>query len=285
MERIIIHKLGPIEHCELKIDDFMVFTGPQASGKSTLAKSIFFFKNLKTLLWKQISKRTLINNEGIDLTMKQQFLKEIRSNFLQTFGTTWCMDHHMYIRYYYSDDIFININLKRDSITPNYIWISLSNKLSDFIKEYDIKRLDGNIHDIRKEINSLFNDDLEAIYIPAGRNMMTVFSAQLMYWYSMMDDEQRRSLDYCTQNYLEKILGLKTYFSQNDIDSLMIDRFIDPLQNTDDYNNLYECQKLMQRILHGKYENINGEERLKISENQYIKINFHLLDNKKLYGS
>ena len=44
MEKLVINKLGPIEHCELEIKDFMVFTGPQASGKSTIAKSIFSLK-------------------------------------------------------------------------------------------------------------------------------------------------------------------------------------------------------------------------------------------------
>lgn len=42
MEKLVINQLGPIEHCELEIKDFMVFTGPQVSGKSTIAKSIFF---------------------------------------------------------------------------------------------------------------------------------------------------------------------------------------------------------------------------------------------------
>ncbi len=45
MPKVVIHKLGPVDHCELEINDFTVFTGPQASGKSTVAKSIFFFKN------------------------------------------------------------------------------------------------------------------------------------------------------------------------------------------------------------------------------------------------
>ena len=50
MQKIIIHQLGPVEHCELEINDFMIFTGPQASGKSTIAKSVFFFKNTRETL-------------------------------------------------------------------------------------------------------------------------------------------------------------------------------------------------------------------------------------------
>lgn len=41
MQRIIINQLGPIEHCELPINDFIICTGPQDAGKSTVAKSIF----------------------------------------------------------------------------------------------------------------------------------------------------------------------------------------------------------------------------------------------------
>lgn len=41
MQRIEINHLGPIQHCEMNIDDFIVCTGAQASGKSTLAKSVY----------------------------------------------------------------------------------------------------------------------------------------------------------------------------------------------------------------------------------------------------
>ena len=44
-ERIVIKKLGTIDYCDFNINDFTIFTGPQASGKSTIAKSIFFFKD------------------------------------------------------------------------------------------------------------------------------------------------------------------------------------------------------------------------------------------------
>ena len=97
MEKIVINKLGPITHCDLEINDFMVFTGPQASGKSTVAKSIFFFKNIKNLLLMQINKRFYDESNTMKLSTKNRLIKEIRSNFLQTFGTTWCMDNDMSI--------------------------------------------------------------------------------------------------------------------------------------------------------------------------------------------
>lgn len=63
MQKIMIHNLGPIVHCEMDIDDFIVCTGPQASGKSTVAKSIFFFKNLKNLMYAQFNRGYLLRNK------------------------------------------------------------------------------------------------------------------------------------------------------------------------------------------------------------------------------
>ncbi len=303
MERIIIDKLGPINHCDLYINDFMVFTGPQASGKSTIAKSIFFFKNIRKLLLMQINKQILGGNDGRALSTKNRLIKEIRSNFLQTFGTTWCMDKDMSIEYYYTDLIHIKIYLKNDLNAPNYIWIELSKKLVRFLNFYDELQVDvfthaGNNENIKKEIDEFFGDDTEVIYIPAGRSMMTLFSSQLMFMYSVMNDDQKRSLDYCTQNYLERIMQLKPSFS-NSVESLIQEK----IELTDikiNKQTLEQCAKLMRKVLHGEYRNVEGEERLQVTEDRYVKINFassgqqeaiwilnvvfyYLLNNKKSY--
>lgn len=277
MEKIVINKLGPITHCDLEINDFMVFTGPQASGKSTVAKSIFFFKNVKNLLLMQINKRFYGESDTIKLSTKNRLIKEIRSNFLQTFGTTWCMDNDMSMEYYYTDTIYIKICLKNDPISPNYIWIDFSEKLIDFLNAYDDVQLDvlNNARDngnIKKNIDDFFENCEEVIYIPAGRSMMTLFSSQLMFMYSVMNDDQKRSLDYCTQNYLERIMQLKPSFS-NSVQTLIKNK----IELTDikiNKESLQQCADLMKQILHGEYRNVDGEERLQMAEDRYVKINF-----------
>ena len=47
MPKLIVHNLGPIQDCEIELENFCVLTGPQASGKSTVAKAIFFFRTIK----------------------------------------------------------------------------------------------------------------------------------------------------------------------------------------------------------------------------------------------
>lgn len=303
MERIVINKLGPIKYCDLEINDFMVFTGPQAAGKSTIAKSIFFFNNIKNLMLMQFNKRFLGENITLNLSFENRLIREIRSNFLQTFGTTWCMDNDMSMEYYYTDTVYIKISLKNNPVSLNYIWIDFSEKLSAFLNSYDAVQLDLLTHArdneaIKKSIEALFGNSEEIIYIPAGRSMMTLFSSQLMFMYSVMSDDQKRSLDYCTQNYLERIMQLKPSFS-NSVQTLIKNK----IELTDikiDKENLQQCADLMRQILQGEYRNIDGEERLQVAQKRYVKINFassgqqeavwilnvvfyYLLNNKKAF--
>lgn len=281
MPKLTIHQLGPVTHCELEINDFMVFTGEQASGKSTIAKSVFLFKNIKNILYTQIKKQNLLSglsNDTIELSPTQRLRKEIRANFLQIFGSTWCMDNSMYIQYNYSEEVFVRISLKEDTLSRNYIWIELSPKLSDFLYELT-PYFKGNIHLeseeqvlLEQKINAFFADPVEVVYIPAGRSMITLLSTQLNYIYSSMDDTQKRNLDYCTQNYLERILKLKPLFNQS-VDMMIADA----IRMTDrklDKNILFEVSELMKKILQGEYRNVDGEERLQVASGRYVKINF-----------
>jgi predicted ATPase len=43
MQKITIRSFGPIKDVELPISDIIVLNGAQASGKSTISKSIYFF--------------------------------------------------------------------------------------------------------------------------------------------------------------------------------------------------------------------------------------------------
>lgn len=251
----------------------------------------------------QFNKRFLGENITLNLSFEKRLIREIRSNFLQTFGTTWCMDNDMSMEYYYTDTVYIKISLKNNPVSLNYIWIDFSEKLSAFLNSYDAVQLDLLTHArdneaIKKSIDELFGNSEEIIYIPAGRSMMTLFSSQLMFMYSVMSDDQKRSLDYCTQNYLERIMQLKPSFS-NSVQTLIKNK----IELTDikiDKENLQQCADLMRQILQGEYRNIDGEERLQVAQKRYVKINFassgqqeavwilnvvfyYLLNNKKAF--
>lgn len=215
----------------------------------------------------------------MNLSMKNRLIRELRSNFMQIFGSTWCMDRDMSLRYEYTSGISISIYLKDDPISPNYIWIAFSEELTAFLEQLD---MDFHVEDmvantefqnsIKKQINDVFADYREVIYIPAGRSMITLLSTQLNYIYSMMDDSQRRSMDYCTQNYLEKILQLKPFFSLS-MEELMEEQIRSTARKIN-IPLMKEVISLIKQILQGEYRNVGGEERLQVSRERYVKINF-----------
>lgn len=119
----------------------------------------------------------------------------------------------------YTESVWMEISLKDDPVSPNYIWIEFSDLLIRFLKELNVVSFTGELvadfdmqRELRKRISQFFCDEAEVIYIPAGRSMITLLSTQLSYIYSSMVDSQRRNIDYCTQSYLERILQLKPHF-------------------------------------------------------------------------
>ena len=50
MQKIIIRHLGPVKTLDMEIKDFNILIGEQATGKSTVAKAIYFFRIIKTTL-------------------------------------------------------------------------------------------------------------------------------------------------------------------------------------------------------------------------------------------
>jgi dephospho-CoA kinase len=54
MQKIIINNFGAIKDAEIEVKKILVLIGEQASGKSTIAKLIYFFKSLKDDLFTQI---------------------------------------------------------------------------------------------------------------------------------------------------------------------------------------------------------------------------------------
>lgn len=281
MQKIRIRHLGPIKECELNIQEIIVCTGPQASGKSTIAKSVFFFKNIKTLLFTQTKKSYLrFLEEGTPHvnTLRMRFLKEVRVNFLQTFGSTWCMEDDMCLDYYYTEQTHIRIFLKKDADSHNMIWIDLSDDFAAFLDDLDensrkhYNHLDSVFDLLKREVDEFFADSSEVVYIPAGRSMITLLGSQLNYLYSFMDDMQKRSLDYCTRNYLERILRLKPEFSVSP--SEMAGEMASLSGQKMNKAIVRDAIDLMKQVLQGEYVNKEGEERLQVSDDKYVKLNY-----------
>lgn len=283
MHQLKVHKLGPIDHCELTCSQFMTFTGFQASGKSTIAKAIFYFRTIKDDIYSIAEEKALnvysLENSYANTKLKKLLIDKLREKFLRVFGSSWGMDNEMYLEYHYTKQCSIKITLKEETLypTPNYIWIDLSPQLSTFL-ETNNNALTANALGVPEQqkqkfqldLWTFFDDSFDVVYIPAGRSMLTLLSQQLSYIYTTMKDSQKRTLDYCTQDYIERILSLKPEFSSGLAGVMAYYGSKNGLPKS----TISLALELINKILRGSYCFSNGEERITLSDNRYVKINF-----------
>lgn len=281
MHKIEIEHLGPIEHCAFEESQFIILTGPQAAGKSTVAKAVFFFRTIKDDILTVLLKRAAGLTKEMEVnppTINAELEKVLRAKFLSTFGSSWAMDSTMRIKYSYNDITSIEVTLKDSHYQgePNFVWIEFSSNLRDLFREWQQalwgRALSEIKADLSEQLAQIFSDRYETVFVPAGRSMITLLTMQLNYIFTTMDENLRRTIDYCTQTYLERILKLKPQFSGG-MQGLLSDK----LHLTQDAVNkpiVRETMVLVDAVLKGKYTYVDGEERLSLGNGKYVKINF-----------
>jgi len=265
MEKIIIENFGPVKYFESEIKDLMFFIGPQASGKSTICKLIYFFYSLFRNF--DISLVKILPNKFAKISnFYDYFVSMIKEIFIKMFYDIKCYNNCNVIFFYKK----FSLNLR---IKNNEIEIRIDKNFKDSIEDIE-KRIrflyevlimgKENIHElnsrieIEKELNYIFyeiNEKLKelfltnysVLFIPAGRNLISIISEQL----------ERLNIDnieYSIKNFLEQIKNLKFLFNN----------FIDN----------YKIVGLISKILKGKYKFEDDIDKLYFTENNFIKMQY-----------
>ncbi len=307
--QITIHNLGPISRCSLELKNFTVLAGPQSNGKSTIAKAVFFFRTVKQDILQMMMQGgpksvTGLSNAKWEITVKSR----MREKFLQLFGTSWVMPSDMEIVYHYRSDVYIRIFLVDNKIRTerNYVDFEFSQQLRDFfsdLEEHSFLDLStGQKESEERHLKKLFDDPYDTVFIPAGRNLITLLSTQLNYIFTSLEGSQLRNIDYITKRYTEQILKLKPYF-QNGMKSIW-EEVKENAENSAKKRRIGPVINLLleeaEKVLQGSYKYVDGEERLYLDAVNYVKINlassgqqevvwifnllfYYLLEEKKVF--
>lgn len=304
-----LHHLGPIDECRLTVTPFTVLTGPQSNGKSTVAKAIFFFRTVKQdilSIMMQGGPKAITGNAGA--TWEHILKQRMRDKFLQLFGTSWIMSDRMEMKYSYTSQYWIHVFLKGNWDDPgkNFVDFEFSRELEDYFGDLENHSF-SNISVAQKKweeevLSKKLADPYETVFIPAGRNLITLLSTQLNYIFTSLETPQLRNIDYVTRRYTELILKLKPSFKAGMI-GLLTDLENDPEQMRNYKKNRNAVHLLLEAaedVLRGTYRCVDGEERLYLDERRYIKINYtssgqqeivwvfnllfyYLLENRKIF--
>ena len=282
LQTLELNNLGPIGQCRLEINRFTVFTGPQSNGKSTVAKAVYFFKSVKQDILNIMMRGGpgAMSDRGRETWMR--VLKQrMRDKFLQLFGTSWIMPDDMEMRYAYTQSVWLRVFLvPGQTDAGNFIEFEFSNSFRDYLEDLD-SHVFRNItaKEMAREKTALerkLSDPYETVFIPAGRNLITLLSTQLNYIFTSLEGVQLRNIDHITRRYTELILKLKPLFSEG------MNGILAGLENDIDQFKRYKKHRaairiLMERaedMLKGVYRCVDGEERLYLDNRRYIKINF-----------
>lgn len=279
MHKLILKQLGPVRECEIELNDFIVMTGPQANGKSTVAKAVYFFRTIKDDILDMMIRGT--SGEKPD-KWKVRLSKRLKDKFMQLFGSTYGMPNGMEAWYRYSDKMYVRIyltlNHARDG-GPNFVNIDFSQAFEDYLFDLD-QQIFTDMDPLRKEreaarLTELFDDPYDTIFIPAGRSMITLLTSQLNFIFTTMSEGQKRSIDYCTQRYVELILGLKPLFS-NGLGGLLFDKQ-HLSQKKFNVKLVRKTKDLIENVMKGRYQYSDGEEKLYLRQGKnkrFVKINY-----------
>lgn len=295
MHSIFVEKFGPIDVVDIKINDLMVFIGPQASGKSTIAKNIYFFRSLKEELVRQLF---LAIQTGDATTVSLKWFKgRIINRFVGFWGTTGHLDPFKIV-YTYSNKKTLTLSLHKGRVQPEFS-PAFGKELDGILYELQQflgKRGSFNGSSISLEAeeaafqskleelaSSLFEDYRTSLFIPAGRSLLSTLSGPLQA--TLFSNIHRQPwekehiadpylLDDTLKTFINRINRTKGEFSQ-DLETMIANsQSVEPLKG-ELRQVLGQTITIFDRILQGRYKVERDSERIQLpNSDKYVKLSF-----------
>ena len=261
----------------MNIKQLTILTGPQASGKSTIAKAIYYFLSLNELFQNYI----VSDRKNLEVSL-DNLKKFMHIKFETTFDVDFITLSEMSIKYNYSEKTWIKVFVNENQKLPNRVFIDFdfSDNFKQIINKY--KNFDTsywkdnqNEKNMQKEFNEFFDIDYIPIYIPAGRSAVVSMVDYLNKLFLSGDVFENytveRNIGSGIKDYAIMILEMRKHFSKG-MDGLFNDVLrLNPYINEGLIN---ETMELIEEIVKGKYFYRNGEEFLTVGDNVNIKVNF-----------
>lgn len=286
MHKICIENFGPIDDVVIDLEKkLQVLIGEQATGKSTICKIVYLCCKIKQYLIDFICKtENALQSKNEDYY--QEFTLFIRDKFIELFGTCRHMDFFS-IKYWFNE-YEIEIKLKAKNNKKN-VCVYFDEKLQLFIRDilknyhsvisernkelnpFDTKMNSAlfleNLHDdVKRKVERAFNDYSDALYIPAGRSLLSILSDSLNVLYSSSS-----SFDLVMKEFVSIIRDMKEKFGRRTDEMLERFQISNVVTKTE---QVKEALLLVKQILKGDYVNDTDGEKIYFDDNHWVKLMF-----------
>jgi predicted ATPase len=229
MQKIIIKNFGPVKDAEIEIKKVMVLIGEQASGKSTIAKLIYFFKSLI----QDVLNSVFESSESSDFNIEIDLANLVQQRFYMFFGYPSSLPSFE-IEFYYSIEKNKYLRLKTDKY--KHLIIQLS---KDFF--------DDTFESLNTNFKALFNKIKKTFQVNKRLFEDTIFNEDNEFIYSQQDLMERHKisklLNQLFENNQEKFLfliaGRNVTVSHSDF---FEKHFFANIQNNLNKNNIHSLE-------------------------------------------
>jgi predicted ATPase len=291
MQKIVIKTFGAVQNAEIEVKKVLILIGEQASGKSTIAKLIYFFKSLKDDLFNQIYS----NSERDRFDVLNDLSYPIREKFYDFFGSTLHLPDFN-IRYYYNTEQnrYLTLSLDKEKkilamFSPNMLTHEVKTKFTN------IKRLlhstsstvqeqliqEQNKIKYAQRLTALADDffnnhQMDSLYVIAGRNSTVSYSELFeKYLFASVQNsiEENRKQTFKRKvntideslmlKFMQKVAKLKDSFKKFGGFEGLIETYAADLVHKE---QLHDLKRQIDTILKGKYIIDNFGEKIIFDE-------------------
>ena len=288
-QRIIIKNFGPIENAELDIKDYTILIGPNASGKSTIAKLVWFFQSSITV-------------ESIDRIRKHGTYEinvhDLKESFTSQFQRSWdkglwdirALQEDFEVKYYqefYEPEPEHAITLKKDNgkldviLTDGYLQYirdTLMKTAGVYKYSSDLEELQSHtiqqLSPLDERLPFLSTKEepkkRRAIFIPAGRQILSLPTDSFPLF-------KEGRIEPLVEEFMKLVKRQEGNFHQSIQDEFNKLEQSELKQEPEDTNwglleNLKMAIRFSDTILKGKYINTREGERIYFNEKQFVKL-------------
>lgn len=290
MEKITIKNCGPIREAELLIKDYLVLIGPQAGGKSTVSKAVYFGKSLRDELFVYL--RELAHDadpkklkDHSSKTPLGRFAYILRERFDEIFSRAF-VQSDLSIEYQFGEGIGVTIAPRIGLVNPQFTpeFVERFEEIVDVCQDAaerlntmgrgfatareiaEVDRMKRNVDsDIERFVNDLFNDDRDIFFVPAGRCVLATLTDQL-------GDLDRGRMDFTTGNFIKRVGFFKPFFDRG-LGQLVREKIHEGL-SLKEAARLKPAERLVHSILQGSYGFDQDIDKLYYEAERYVKLNF-----------
>ncbi|MCX7112433.1 MAG: AAA family ATPase [Proteobacteria bacterium] len=284
MFNLYIHNFGPIKEAEINIQRLEILIGPQSSGKSTIAKLVYFFLNIRDEVISFILEMPELNTSQ---DFKRDLEKRLRNRFIEFFGSI-NQPSDAKMRFTYAEGQSIELlldNAQNKYLSVNFspgIWEEIEKLFYDSIEVFkSLPKQTGlfSISDyfivpqgqvtllIRTKVicNMIFGFDKKLFYIPAGRSLLSTLSDKMRY----IHPDQ---LDFPMRRFVDSVNNTRVFFDKS-LDDLIQER---EALSTKKLNipTIKKAQDFVTRILRGEYRYDKEGGEILIPSGVYTKLSF-----------